>query len=55
MYTNEYIVHMYVHKCEYTCAYNVYPAKESVHNNVHVRTCTLYVYHTKIRSNSHNE
>ena len=68
MYTIDYIVHTNVHKCEYTCAYNVYPVKESGHNNVHVhlctymhvhaRTCTLYVYyvHThKVRCNSHNE
>ena len=45
MYTIEYIVHTYVHKCEYICAY-VYPAKENEYtcNNVHmyiyVCTCT---------------
>ena len=46
MYTIEYIVHTYVHKCEYTCAYiNVYLVKESGHNNVHVHLCTYMHEH----------
>ena len=44
MYTIEYIVHTYVHKCEYICAY-VYPAKENEYtcNNVHVHLC-MYMH-----------